>query len=357
MKRTNIVNLKDISLCMTLIMLSAGMAFFPAEVSDAVRETVLNCLNILIPSLFSFMAVGSMLSKSGSAALITKPLKPVYHCIFRMPENIFTAFLLSMIAGYPVGIKMISDMLERGDIDPETAEKSACFCYCGGPAFFSGAIGLTVFGNKKVGVLIFLSVLITNIMLALVVCRTSELHEKHLCSKCCKGNILVDGVQSAGRSMALICITVIFFSAVMSVLDASGVIGIIRRIFSLSDNEIVIVSSFIEITSLSELSGVPYKLLPWICASCSFGGLCIIIQLYALKSDKLSLFRFIELRPFAAVLSALLCKILQPLFINEAVPALAMNKSLFKVNNFAASICLILMIFLLNYKKGLVFSE
>ncbi|WP_242940750.1 nucleoside recognition protein [Ruminococcus albus] len=274
-----------------------------------------------------------------------------------MPESIFVVFLISTFAGYPVGIKTLSEMLDRGEIDTSTAEKAACFCYCGGPAFYSGAIGLTVFGSAKVGTLIFLSVLLSNLVIAFITCRFSELAVKKTIHIHKKDSFLVGGITSAGKSMGVICMTVIFFSAVMAVLKASGIFGIIRHFFGFSYNESALLSAFFEITSLSELQGSPYRILPIICAACSFGGICIIMQLFALKSDKLSLFRFIKLRPFAALLSALFCKILQPHLINEAVTAVSCSYNFVKVNNLSASLCLILMIFLLNYKKGLVFSD
>jgi len=357
MKHKNITKLKDIILCISLFLISVGMAFYPAKISSAVKDSVMRCLNILIPSLFAFMAASSMLVNSGCLRILTKPFKWIPLVFFRMPEGIFTVFLISTFAGYPVGIKTLSDMLDSGEIDAETAEKSACFCYCGGPAFYSGAIGLTVFGSKDVGLLIFLSVLLSNIVIAFIVCRTSELKENRIVYEKRNGDLLVGSITLAGKSMGVICMTVIFFSAVTALLEAGGILDFLQHIFGLSDNETVMLSAFMEITSLSELHGSPYRLLPFICAVCSFGGLCIIIQLFALKSEKLSMFSFIKHRPLAALLSAVLCKILQPHLISETVTAVSYNHNLVKVNNLSASLCLIFMIFLLNYKKGLVFSD
>ena len=344
-------------LCAVLTALAAGFALYPAEVSSAVREAAERCLNILIPSLFAFMTAASMLAESGCADMIAKPFRPVSHYVFRMPEKIFSAMLLSFIAGYPVGIRLISDMLDREELDSRTARLSASFCYCGGPAFYSGAVGLAIFGSRQVGLLIFLSVLLADICIALIVCRFSELNVQKSVSHKSKGSLLVNSVNSAGRSMAAVCLTAVFFSAVMAVGEACGLFAGISRIFGLSHNGITIVKSFIEITSLAGLKGSPYRLLPVICAACSFGGICVIMQLFSLKSQKLSLLSFIELRPLAAVLSAVFCKILQPHLVDEAVSAISVNKSLLNINNFGASICLILMIFLLNFKKTLVFSD
>ena len=349
--------MKSIMLCAVLTLFAVGLVLYPAEVSAAVRLSAERCLNVLIPSLFAFMAVSAMLISSGSAAMLSRPFRLFSRYILRMPDSLFAVMLISFAAGYPVGVKLISDMLDKGEIDEKTASSAASFCYCGGPAFYSGAVGLAVFGSRDVGTLIFLSVLSADLVLAVVVCRFSELKAKTVDKHNKGGALLVSSVNSAGKSMAAVCMTVIFFSSMTALCDCCGLFSFIQRLFGLTDNGMTVLKAFIELTSLTELEGCPYNLLPVICAACSFGGVCIIMQLFALKSERMSLLRFIELRPLAAVLSALFCKLYQPKLIGAAVFTISSNKSLCKINNLGASICLILMIFLLNFKKTLVISE
>ncbi|MBQ1433045.1 MAG: nucleoside recognition protein [Ruminococcus sp.] len=357
MERLTSRRITDFFISLSLIFTAIGIIYYPTQIASAVHDALLRCLNVLIPSLFAFIAVSSMLVSCGGIELLSLPLRPVSRFIFRMPDKLFSVMLISMFAGYPVGIRLLSDLLENGDIDERTAERAAVFCYCGGPSFYSGAIGASVFGDRRAGTLIFLSVLIPNIILAVLLCRTSELSCKTSPSQVRNDSILISGVTSAGRSMAAICITVVFFSAMLELLRACGVFELLQRIFALSDNTMTIVSSFIEITALTELKGASFDLLPAVCASCSFGGVCIIIQLFAIKSPKLSLYRFLELRPLAALMSAFVCAILRPHFLTGAVQTMSVGKTLCNVNNLGASICLILMIFLLNLKKSLVISE
>ncbi|WP_295153450.1 nucleoside recognition protein [uncultured Ruminococcus sp.] len=348
---------KDMFLCILLTAAAAGTAVFTGEISAGVREAVLRCVNVLIPSLFAFMAVSDMLIKSGGLRIISKSLRPIARYIFNCPEELFMVFFISSAAGYPLGIKLLSDMLERGETDTRTAEKAACFCYCGGPAFYSGAIGLAVFDNTSVGKLIYVSVMFSNIIIALLVCRTSKLSVIKKQTPASDGNILIDSVKSAGKSMGMICMTVVLFAALMAIADASGLFAWIQHSFGLSDNEMILLRSVIEITSLTELKGCPFVLLPLISAVCSFGGVCIIMQLYALKNTKLSMLVFWKIRLPSAVLSAFVCRLLRPYIVGDAVCVISNNQPLLKIDNFAASICMILMIFLLNYKKSLVFCK
>lgn len=354
---TNKMRSKDLFVSALLMLSALGIILYPGEVSAAVHDSVLRCLNVLIPSLFAFMAISSMIVSCGAAELISLPFRPISRYIFNMPDKLFTVMLISMFAGYPVGIKMLSEMLERGETDRNTAQRAAVFCYCGGPSFYSSAVGMAVFGDRRVGTLIFLSVLIPDLILSIIMCRTSELRCSSVISSDRKGSVLISGVNSAGRSMAAICLTVVFFSSVLALLRACGAFALLQHICGFSDNTMILISSFIEITALLDLKGASFSLLPFVCASCSFGGLCIIIQLFALKSKELSLYRFLELRPAAALMSAIVCRSLQPHLLKGAVQTIYFHRTLYNVNNLGASFCLILMIFLLNLKKSLVISE
>lgn len=117
------------------------------------------------------------------------------------------------------------------------------------------------------------------------------------------------------------------------------------------------VKSCLEITSLTELSGSPFYLLPFIAAVCSFGGLCVIIQISALGVD-FSLVPFFISRLTSAFLSAVICRFIYPFFIPDSVLTSVTNNVKFvKVNNFVPSFCLIMMILLLTLKKRLAFSK
>ncbi len=334
------------------------LVYYSKEVSSAVRAALVRCLDMVIPSLFAVMAVSQMLIRSRASRLAALPFYPVYKYILRLPPRLFTVFLMSSIGGYPVGIKLISGLLEQGRIDKKTAESLSAFCYCGGPAFYSGTVGLAVFSDVSIGVLIFLSVLSSNLLTALIICRSRKLTvRQEVSQEHFTADTFTDCVASAGRALFTVCAMIIFTSALLAVAEALKLFCIIGSLTGLSENGIVILKSFIEITYLTQLSGRPYYLLPVTAAACSFGGICIIIQLISLKSKELRLRAFMLTRPVNAALSALICRLLSPLFLPESLEVISSNKILVNFNNFVPSICLILMIFLLNLKKSLVFSE
>lgn len=350
--------INTIVLCVIVSATCIGMIIFSAQVKDAVTVSVQRCLNVIIPSLFAFMALSQIILKSGISSYIAKPFGLFTKYVLNMPCDLFFVFLMSSIAGYPVGIKMLSDLKNRGDISDKTAQIMSAFCYCGGPAFYSGTIGLEVFREAKIGMLIFLSVLGSNIIIEIILCRLCKPKAKTKTSdKFFSADILTDSVLSAGKSMFTICAMIIFCSALISVIDSAGFFGFLQKAIGISDNTVVLLKSCLEISCIADLSGTPYNLLPAIAAVCSFGGVCVIIQIIALNNSVIKLKYFLLSRPVAALLSYLICRLMKTFYIPQAAEASTSNDVLVNFNNFVPSICLLLMIFLLNFKKSLVFSE
>ncbi|MBO5449179.1 MAG: nucleoside recognition protein [Ruminococcus sp.] len=341
-----------------ILLLCASLILFAPSVGNASTLAVERCLNIIIPSLFAFMAVSQIVISSGVYKYISMPFYPIAKYVTAIPPELFFVFLMGSLAGYPVGIKLLGDMKSKGTVSDKTAEIMSVFCCCGGPAFYSGTVGLAVFGSQKIGMLIFVSVLGANFLSACLICRIKK--PEGVCRATrikFSAETITSGVRSAGSSLFTICAMIIFCSALLAVIDSLGLFRYIQSLFGLSDNEITLIRSCLEITNLTQIQGMPYNLLPYIAAVCSFGGFCVIAQILALNGAAFSLKYFILSRPFNAALSALICYLCKPLFLPDAVEAAVYKKVLVNFNNFVPSICLILMILLLNLKKSLVFSK
>ena len=282
------------------------------SVKLGISEAVDRCMNIIIPSLFVFMALSQILVSSGLYYCVSMPFYPISRFIMGIPPQLFFVFLLGNTAGYPVGVKLLSDLCQRKIISQRTAKIMSCFCCCGGPAFYSGTVGLAVFGCTGAGIAVFVSILAANFLTALVLGRA--INEDKKTSKPTfrlDGRMFTDSVISAGKSLFVICVMIVFFGAFMSSLEYCGAFNFLKNTFSLSENGLVLVKSCLEITSLTELSGSPFYLLPFIAAVCSFGGLCVIIQIAALGVD-FSLVPFFISRLTSAFLSAVICRFIYP---------------------------------------------
>lgn len=143
----------------------------------------------------------------------------------------------------------------------------------------------------------------------------------------------------------------------MSSLEYCGAFSFLKSAFSLSENELVLVKSCLEITSLTELSGSPFYLLPFIAAVCSFWWSVCDYTNICTWCGFLPCAVFIS-RLTSAFWSAVICRFIYPFFIPDSVlTAVTNNVKFVKVNNFVPSFCLIMMILLLTLKKRLAFSK
>lgn len=337
-----------------IILISGGVS-----VQSGIVNAVDRCLNVIIPSLFAFMAASQILISGGFYYYVSLPFYPLSRFLLRIPTGFFFVFLLGNLAGYPIGIKLLSDMVEGGKISKRTAEKMSCYCYCGGPAFYAGAVGLAVFRCTGAGIAVFLSIVAANLIIGIAMGFFGR--GKEVCGKpkvCFKAEILTDSVISAGKSLFVICVFIVFFSTVMSAFDYYDIFDKIKTVFGISDNAVTLIKSCLEISCVTELEGSPFKLLPHIAGICSFGGLCVIIQVIAISGRRISLTPFLLSRIPAAFLTAVICRLIYPSFIPDSLEASASETVTFGImNNFIPSICLIMMILLLILKKRLAFSK
>lgn len=352
-------NVKIFFLSFVLICFCVSLTAFSEQVKLSAITAAERCLNVIIPSLFAFMVISQIIISSGVYVYISKPFFLISKYLMAIPTDLFFVFLVSSIAGYPIGIKILSDMKKQNIISQRTANVMSVFCFCGGPAFYSGAVGLAVFGNIRVGLLIFVSIIISNAVVACLFCRILKLKSEKRQNKVnFSAELFTDAVTSTGKSLLVICLMIIFCSSVICILENLNLFVCIKKIFSLTENQVVLIKSCLELTYISELKGQPFDLLPYITAVCSFGGVCILIQCAALNKGGVNLKVFLAARPLCAVLSGVMCNLLKKYFIPDTVEVVSINKSvLVNFNNFVPSICLILMILLLNFKKSLVFSK
>ena len=327
-------------------------------IRQGITEAVSRCVNVIIPSLFVFMALSDILSSSGLYYCLSMPFYPISRSVMGIPPELFFIFLFGNTAGYPVGVRLLSDMCRKKLVTKRTAKLMSCFCCCGGPAFYSGTVGLAVFGCTGAGMAVFVSILAANFLTAIVLGRMIKEEKASTKPKFrLDGAVFTDSVISAGKSLFVICLMIVFFAAFMSALEYCRAFSLLKDAFSLSDNCLVLIKGCLEITSLTELSGSPFYLLPAVAAVCAFGGLCIMVQIAAMDIS-FSLVPFFLSRISCSALSAVICRFVYPMFIpNSVSTAVTDNVKFVKVNNFIPSVCLIMMILLLTLKKRLAFSK
>lgn len=128
--------------------------------NDAVRfgaqEGLSLCLYSVLPSLFPFFVLSSLLLSLGFAEGLGRLLFPVMNRLFHLGGNGASALALGLIAGYPSGARAASRLYTDGLCGKEEAEHLLAFCNNCGPAFFLSFLGVERFGSTVIGMRLWL---------------------------------------------------------------------------------------------------------------------------------------------------------------------------------------------------------
>ena len=118
----------------------------------------------VLPSLFPFLICTKILTEinffNKFSNLLAKPTKK----LFKAPLIASSVFLISIISGYPVGAKIISDLYNQKAISSKTANKLTTFCSTSGPLFIIGTVGTSLFGSAKIGYIMLFSHILGSII-------------------------------------------------------------------------------------------------------------------------------------------------------------------------------------------------
>ena len=101
-----------------------------------VSEGIDLCLKVVIPSLFPFLILSTLLTEStyGMKLWFLRPL-----CrLCRIPNEAAPLLLVGLIGGYPVGAQCIARSWRNGQLSDSNAQRMLGFCSNAGPGFIFG---------------------------------------------------------------------------------------------------------------------------------------------------------------------------------------------------------------------------
>jgi hypothetical protein len=276
------------------------------------------------------MVLSSFIISTGIYRVLSKPFSVISRYVFRIPPTIFSIFLLSLVAGYPVGAKLLASSVSEKKIDKDTAADMQNYCYSGGPAFFCGVVSVSLFNNIIFGLIIFAVVFLSNILSAIIVGRSREIPQPEKIKAKIEINVrkFLSAVTDGGKSILILCGIIVFFSTFNCLLEKLGFITILSRfpsrIFDLSrsDSENAL-RSIVEITNIMHFTPGNVRIFPLLTALLSFGGFCVIMQVFQFAGGFISPARFLFHRAFTAIISYVFANI--ALIFFPALTAVAAN--------------------------------
>ena len=283
---------------------------FAKECNTGIIRGLTFCITVLIPSLFVFLVLASYISNSTVALMLAKPFSFVTQRILRLPKISSVALILSLIGGYPVGARSVYSLYKSGSISKTQAQKLSLIAISSGPGFVINYVGVGLLGNKKAGVILLVSQIVSFIFVAIIVGRfvkadTQTTKNSSFFIERKNGGSLVEAVESGCNATINMCAMVIIFSAIIAITDT-----VFYKYPVLCDA----ITCVLEVTTACNRICTRYPL--HIVSFCiGFSGLCVHFQIHsALKELKVSNSLFFLFRIIQGIISGCTTYILLILF-------------------------------------------
>ena len=277
------------------IMLASALSFLLLLLCSDIaieymRKGLKLCSTTVIPSIFPFMVISEMIVSSGLGSIIGKAISKPAKAILRVNDGVACAFILGAICGFPIGAKTISSLLDRGEIDRKTASFALTFCNNPGLAFVVSAVGVSLFGSLRLGVILYLSTILSAIIIGLVgrcFLKSGELSAEAsstppLTRPDGGAELFSAAIKSAANSMLTVCALVTFFSALV------GSIGYLLGKLGASANLTAAIFCFFELSSgvsaAAELTKAPLSAILLTSAALGWSGLSVHFQVMTVTS-------------------------------------------------------------------------
>lgn len=161
--------MKNLLFAVLLATFAAALLLFPAQSADAAREGLSLCFRAVLPSLFPFFVLSSLLVSGGAAEELGRALEPVMRPLFYLGGAGAGALSLGLVGGYPVGARTVAELYRAGRLPRPEAERLLGFCNNAGPGFILGICGGAVLQSARAGAYLYLvhvaSAVLTGVLL------------------------------------------------------------------------------------------------------------------------------------------------------------------------------------------------
>jgi len=293
--------------------------------SETIMNSVIYSFNIwtnnLFPSLFPFFVLSEILINYGFVELVSELFKPIFTKLFKANSNASFVFIMSMLSGFPSNAKYTRQLYLDNKLTDKEATKILMFTHFPNPLFVLGTVSITFLNNKSLGIIILISLYLSNIIIGILFRNYNPTYSKEKFSF--KNSILMMHNKRVNNNKTFgFLISNSLINAINTLLLILGVVTTFLIITTIIDNNFhpdlltkTFISGFLEMTqglkhvSLLNIS-LNYKTV-LITMILAFGGLSVHTQVLSIISDtKIKYKPFLLARLLHIVLSSIICTIL-----------------------------------------------
>lgn len=321
---------KKALLSFIIIVLMSLLLLFPNLCLQSAQNGLLLWFNKVLPSLLPFMIFINILVPLDGLKKLIALSSPLSKRIWHLPGQSFFAFITGLIAGYPMGAKVVKSLYDEHKLTKEEAELTLCFSNNCGPLFIIGTVGTAMLSCTSIGYFLFMIHLLSALIMSFLTTQNNTLcvYQKIEVTPSqvqpSFSSLLNQGVMNAMDTIVCVGGYIIFFSVIITLLtQTSFAMAFINLIFPSVTSAslfIGILSGFLELSNgthiLSLIPSSSVYVLALIAATIGFGGLCVYLQtLYVLEDCPLSTKTYLLSKSIQSVISFGLTLLLYPFYL------------------------------------------
>ena len=202
----------------------AGLLCSPDASAQACRDALSLCAQTVIPSLFPFFVLSSLLVSGGGGDAFSALLGGLMRPLFGLSGAGASALTLGLLGGYPVGARTVAELHRADTLEKSEAERLLGFCNNAGPGFILGICGGAVLHSSRAGLYLYLvhavSALLTGILLCRDLPRFSAMRRKPVQSTTAApfASLFSAAVRGALAGILNVCAFVVLFLVLLRLL-------------------------------------------------------------------------------------------------------------------------------------------
>lgn len=225
------LSLKKNILPFAFVFFTICLVIFSNQNLQATKNGLLLWANSVVPALLPFFIATELLNHTNIVSNLGKLFNRYMRPIFNVPGLGAYAFIMGIISGYPVGAKIVTNFRKEGLCTKAEAERLLAFTNNSGPLFIIGTVGISMFGNTEIGLLLFITHFISCIFVGFLF-RFWKYRDKEKLPSLRKntvasntvcfsnlGEILATSIMNSIHTIIMIGGFVILFSVIISILN------------------------------------------------------------------------------------------------------------------------------------------
>lgn len=297
-----------------LILSFVFMLLFPQETLYGAGKGLLLWFQTLLPTLLPFIILSNLLIKTGSAAYISHAISPLLRKLFRITEPACYAVLVGFLCGYPMGAKVISDLLSEQQISTSEAKYLLSFCNNTSPMFIISFIVMQNFKNESLTFCTLIILIIVPVLCSFLFRKKYHFEHSYSTKEVYLSpkftfhfDIFDASIMNGFETITKIGGYVILFSILLTLCRNLPIYTPILSILEISNGIPMIIHSELPLI-------VSY---PAVLGLTAFGGLCAIAQTYSMiQKNHLPIIPYIIQKLITATVTSLFA-IVYILFIHR----------------------------------------